>query len=230
MAQAPPLPKSIAPAWHTIAVLLIMFTLSGFSAITHRLAPGMRDHGSVFGYLTVIVTQWLMVGLVAWGIHLRGLGLRDLIGGHWPRWSSVLRDLGIAVAFLIGSNVILTTVSHIVGADGREVALRLLPRTRAEILVYLLLCATAGFCEEVLFRGYLQKQFTAWTGSAIAGLLLQAIVFGAGHGYQGPKLMVVISVYGCLFGWLALQLRSLRPGMMTHFLQDSLAILLSRVH
>lgn len=98
------------------------------------------------------------------------------------------------------------------------------------LVVYLLLRATAGFCEEIIFRGYLQKQFSAWTHSAEAGLVLQALVFGAGHAYQGPRLMVVIAVYGCLFGLLALWRRSLRPGMIAHSLEDSLVVLLGRFH
>jgi uncharacterized protein len=218
-------PGAIAPAWHTVAVLVIIAGLSGVSAFTHSVSPAGFSHGKVFGYLTVIVTQWGMVGLVWFGIRFRGLTLRELVGGAWPRWTTVFRDLGVAVLFLIFSNMVLAGASHLAHADGREVARRLLPHGSREIVIYLLLCATAGFCEEVLFRGYLQRQFVAWTRNAAAGLLLQGLVFGAGHAYQGPRLMAVISVYGGLFGLLAMWRRSLRPGMMTHFMQDSLAVL-----
>ncbi|PYX43065.1 MAG: CPBP family intramembrane metalloprotease [Acidobacteria bacterium] len=78
-----------------------------------------------------------------------------------------------------------------------------------------------------MFRGYLQGQFTAWTGSAYAGLVLQALVFGLAHGYQGARLMTVIAVFGCLFGLLAQWRQSLRPGMIAHFLQDASAVLLT---
>ena len=81
---------------------------------------------------------------------------------------------------------------------------------------------TAGFCEELIFRGYLQRQFAALTNSVWAAIVLQGLSFGAAHGYQGWKLMVVIAVYGSLFGVLVQWRRSLRPGMMTHFIQDGL--------
>jgi hypothetical protein len=222
-------PRSIAPAWHTIVLLLFIGLASLTSARSHTLSPLGFRRGLAFGYLTVIVMQWLIVAFIWFGIRRRGLTLRELIGGNWPRWTSILRDLGIAVVFLIVSGMILAACARLLHASNREVAERLLPHTRTDIAFYLLLCATAGFCEEVIFRGYLQKQFSAWTGSAAAGLLLQAVVFGAGHGYQGPRLMAVITVFGCLFGLLAQWRRSLRPGMFAHFLQDSSA-LLARFH
>ncbi len=91
-----------------------------------------------------------------------------------------------------------------------------------------MLALTAGIGEEILFRGYLQRQFAALTRSTATGLVLQGVAFGAAHGYQGKKYMCVIAVYGCLFGLLAYWRRSLRPGMMAHFLQDAVGGLVGR--
>jgi membrane protease YdiL (CAAX protease family) len=104
----------------------------------------------------------------------------------------------------------------------------LLPDTPAEMAVWVALSATAGFCEETIFRGYLQKQIARMTGSTNAGLVLQALVFGACHGYQGVKPMITITVFGLLFGLLANFVQNLRPGMLAHFLQDTLAGLAGR--
>ena len=213
-----------------MALLVVILVLSGFSAYSHNLSPVGSSRGTVLGYLSVIVMQWVVFGFIWLGVRLRRVSLRDLIGGSWPNWTKVVRDLGIAVVFLILSAMILAVTGHLLHASNREVAQRILPHTRIEIAVYLVLCATAGFCEEIMFRGYLQRQFSAWTHSANAGLLLQAVVFGAAHGYQGPRLMTVITVFGCLFGLLAKWRSSLRPGMMAHFLQDSLAILSGGMH
>jgi len=222
-----PGPREIAPPWHTLALLLLLLFFSGLSAYSHTLSPVAAQHGKVLGYVFVIVTQWMVLAFIGYGVRRRGLSLRDLIRGYWPKWTSVLRDVGLAVAFLIMSSIILVGVSHLLHASNSEVASRVLPRTPAEISAYLLLCATAGFCEEIIFRGYLQRQFTAWTGSAYAGLVLQALVFGLAHGYQGARLMTVIAVFGCLFGLLAQWRQSLRPGMIAHFLQDASAVLLT---
>jgi hypothetical protein len=82
---------------------------------------------------------------------------------------------------------------------------------------------TAGFCEEFIFRGYLLKQFYAITGSDAAAVAIQAVCFGIAHSYQGVKSMVTITVYGALFGILAVYRKSLRPGMIQHAMQDSFA-------
>lgn len=82
---------------------------------------------------------------------------------------------------------------------------------------------TAGFCEETIFRGYLQKQFIAWTNNAALGVFLSAAVFGVCHIYQGAKAAVVITVFGLLFGTLAQWRKSMRPGMITHAMHDTLS-------
>ena len=214
--------ETIAPAWHTIVLLLVVAALSAVSSFSHGPSPIGFGRGKVVGYLSVLVSQWLVILFIWWGIRGRGFSLRDLAGGSWQRWTGPLRDLGIAIAFLIVSAGVLAAASHLLRADSGDMVARLAPHTAPEIVAYLALCATAGFCEEIIFRGYLQRQFAAWTGSAPAGVLLQAIAFGAAHGYQGPRLMTVITVFGCLFGLLAQWRGSLRPGMMAHFLQDAL--------
>jgi membrane protease YdiL (CAAX protease family) len=88
--------------------------------------------------------------------------------------------------------------------------------------MFLILSVTAGFCEDFIFRGYLQRQFLTVTGSAWIAISVQALVFGVAHLYQGWRGVVAITVYGALFGILAQWRNSLRPGMMQHAAQDSL--------
>ena len=82
------------------------------------------------------------------------------------------------------------------------------------------LSISAGFCEEVVFRGYFQHQFTAFTRSKWIALLLQSTLFGVSHGYQGWAACLRITVYGALFGLFALWRKSLRPGMIAHAWTD----------
>ncbi len=82
------------------------------------------------------------------------------------------------------------------------------------------LSISAGFAEELVFRGYLLRELRAMTGSAAAGAVLQAAVFGIAHGYQGVRSVLSITLFGLLFGAFALRARSLRPGMLAHAWTD----------
>jgi membrane protease YdiL (CAAX protease family) len=213
---------SIAPAWHSAVVLLSLLSLSALSIYQHGLPratlPGLSTRFS--SYLTVMVLEWAIVAFIWFGVWLGVISRRDLITGHWPIWTSVLRDLGFAIGFLVASNAVLALIGFLLRAKGSEAMQGALPQTGIEMLGFVLLSSTAGFCEEFIFRGYLQRQFQALTKSTAAGLVIQGIVFGVSHGYQGAKLMIIISVFGCFFGLLAYWRKSLRPGMLAHGLQD----------
>jgi len=73
-----------------------------------------------------------------------------------------------------------------------------------------------SFCEEVLYRGYLFRQFRALTGSAAAALFLQAIVFATGHTILGRALLVSVGLLALWLGFLMLWQKSLVPAMIVH--------------
>src|SRR6266566_9319318 len=107
-----------------------------------------------------------------------------------------------------------------IAALGRNVSM--LPHRGIELAFWIALSVTAGICEETIFRGYLQRQFMALTKSAPAGILLSAATFGAAHTYQGFRMVILIGLYGAMFGILAYWRGSVRPGMIAHAWQDSL--------
>lgn len=211
---------AVAPVWHTVVVVLIMLAVSGWSAYSGGLPTVGHARIQIASYVSAIVMEWLVFGFIWFGLRLRNQRIRILLGENWGSDRQILRDLGIAVLFLIVANLILTVLGHLLKAEPNAAIRNLLPHGTAPIAVYFLLTVTAGICEEIIFRGYLQRQFSAWFKSARVALVLQGIIFGASHGYQGPKLMLIIVVYGTMFGMLAQWRHSLRPGMISHFLQD----------
>jgi CAAX protease family protein len=219
---------TIAPAWHTVVVLAVLAAISSLSAYSQTLVPVGGPRSRVPTYAGAIIWEWVMVAFIWVGLRLRHVRMRDIIGGRWLRWYSVFRDIGLAVLFLFLSNVVLGLIGQLLKAKPNSALRNIFPHGHLELTLYLLLTVTAGFCEEIIFRGYLQKQFAALTKSAGVALVLQGIAFGASHGYQGWKYMLIIAVYGCFFGLLAHYARSLRPGMIAHFLQDSVLGLAAR--
>lgn len=211
----------VAPWWHTVLVIAILAGASAASAHTHGF-PRVPVHGvdpRVAAYVTTLVLEWLLVVVIWLGLRARGVRIMDLVSGRWNKPTAFLRDLGLAIAFLVVALPCLALVSHLLHASYNPADV--LPRTAIELILWLMLAATAGFCEELTFRGYFSRQFSGWSGSRVAGVVLQGLAFGLSHGYQGWRMMTVIAVFGWLFGVLAIWRKSLLPGMLAHWIQDS---------
>ena len=216
----------VAPAWHTA---LFVVVIVGFAALAARTQGQMiAQRGRVTFYLLTMAWEYLLVGYILWGARQRGVALREIVGGRWKSPEDLLIDVAVAFAFWIVAAGTLAALSFALGlaslarvAEAKKQLGAILPATGLELALWLLLSATAGFCEEIMFRGYLQRQFRAATRSAAAAIVLQAVVFGIGHAYQGGRRILLIAVYGALFGLLAAWRKSLRPGMIGHALQDS---------
>lgn len=220
----------IAPLWHTIGFILIfagLAVLGGFFQHAARQHPQMVAQSSpaIPRYMSVIVFEWLIVLYVHWGVKKRGIRLRELVGGRWSTPAEILRD--IAFAALVWGVWIGIQKLNVLGRAPNTTQ-GLLPKGVVENLVWIPLALSAGFCEELAFRGYLQKQFQTIIGSARVAVLLQAIVFGVGHLYEGPQAVGRITLFGLLYGLLAAWRRSLRPGMIAHAWSDIAGVIIFR--
>jgi len=214
------LDRSVAPAWHTIALLLVLFGFSFASAHGGSFTPFGPKLGRAFGYIVVIIFEWAVVAFIWLGTTQRGVRISDLIGGSWARPVHIIRDFLIAIAFLAVATGVLGVLDHFLQTAPNQAIRNLIPQSPIEVVLFLATSLTAGFCEELIYRGYLQRQFTALIHAVTGGILLQAIVFALSHGYQGWKYVLLIAVLAAMLGLLAHWRRSLRPGMIAHALQD----------
>jgi uncharacterized protein len=217
---APGQGRPIAPVWHTVVLLVVIVSLSALQGLPRLANPGLQPN-RLATYILTLVYEILLLGYV-WLIRVMKykVPLRELIGGKWRRPLDFFRDAGIAVLFWLAVVGMLIAARLYLHFSGIESARSMFPQTFRELVVFVVLAVFAGFCEEIIFRGYFQRQFTAWTSSVPMGIVLQAIVFGSAHIYQGWRGVVVISVYGAMFGILAAICKSLRPGMIQHCTQD----------
>jgi membrane protease YdiL (CAAX protease family) len=169
----------------------------------------------------MLAAEWGLLFYV-WRAGLRrgGTTLGELIGGRWSSRREFARDAGLAVVLCAGAMIVMSGMERLLG-HGHDASIQgFLPRRAVEVALWVLLSLSAGFVEEVVFRGYFQRQFEAWTRSPLLALLLQAALFAVSHGYQGALACAKIAVFGGLFGLVALWRRSLRPGMIAHALTD----------
>jgi membrane protease YdiL (CAAX protease family) len=213
----------LAPPWHTAVLIALIL---GVAALGTWLSGGPHDvtplpaSGSRITalYLPMITVQW---GLAVYVCRIgRGeSALGSLVGRTWHTIRGAAVDVAVAIA-CVG---LVLALEHALGppSAGRAAAVSaLLPHTLAERGVWSAVALSAGVCEELVYRGYLQTQLRAFTGSAAAGVLVQGALFGIAHGEQGAGAAARAAVYGVVLGLLALSRKSLVPGMLTHVAID----------
>lgn len=225
--------KLIAPVWHTILIVVIMLVNSYLTAKALGAHRGPATGGTIartWNYVFTIGFELFLFLLVWLGLWMKKFKMRDLIGGRWNSPEDFLIDVGIAVGFWIVSAAVLVGLAYALGQvnqaavdDMKQRLGGLGPRSGMELSIFVSLSIVAGFVEEILFRGYLQRQIGALAGNAWVGVIVSALIFGGGHGYEGTRNMIRIAVFGAMFGTLALWRKSLRPGMMAHAFQDGFA-------
>lgn len=240
-------PRTLAPAWHTAVLVAGIVALSVLGGVRSEVLHGSSHRLMTYGATGAM--ELVMLGWVALGLRLRKIPMRSLLGAAPGNFHSIVQDVGIAFVFWIGSLMMLATlgvlwtgieaaVTHqgaalragkpLEPSPSEKQTIRILeqlaPSNGEEIAGWVLLCIVAGVAEELVFRGYLQGQFTAWAHGGIAsGVVFSAMLFGAAHGYQGVRNMVLLTVFGALFSLLALFRRSLRPCIFAHSWHDLVA-------
>jgi len=225
-------PAQIASWMHLAGFLAIMAALlvlglyqqhagGGNGAGSNQASGQLASHGYAIPiYLTALVMDWLLLCFCWAGVHRHGGKLWDLAGGRWASWRDVFTDLAIVLPFWAVWEGAAYGVHLLLGSGSAKTVDSLLPKSLVEILLWIATSVTAGICEEMAFRGYLQRQFHALTGNVAWAILLQGLVFGIAHGYQGWRNVVVISVLGVLFGALAAWRKNLRANIVAHAWTD----------
>jgi len=220
--------QPVASWLHTFLVLAALAVWAYFGTIRAEHLRAAESVNRIGLYLRTLTFEWSLLGFVLFGLWLRKTPFRAVLGVRWRSLGAFGRDSGLGVLFLFGALMISTVlIAH--GHSSADPAVRfLLPVSGTEKALWILISLTAGICEEAVNRGYLQLQFTAWTRSAAIGIVLQALIFGALHAYQGFARTIPIGMLGLLLGVLTWWRKTVRPGMITHALQDSLAVFLIR--
>lgn len=207
------------------AALIIFVSLTG----ADQQIPLAQKRGHLLFYSITIASEVVILGLAYLGMRFSGMRFSDVIGGKWRTVEDFLLDVGLGFGFSILLLVVVASLGFALHLNrpgtmdsGKKVILAIAPKTGAELALFFFLSITAGLVEEVVFRGYLQKQFGKLFRNVWIGMFVSAILFGLSHGYEGKPRMFIIFVLGLLFGSVAILRKSLRTGMIAHALFDGL--------
>ncbi len=225
-------------AWFALllAHLLMLFLIIGvpirgaqrYRVLMRRLArhPELRFNFYVKG----ILSQWLMVLPLV--VIVFGLGWSwSVLGLQGPN-DSLLAKLcvGFAVLLVLTFYVQVFYIRRLSRTSEGMAHLRqsmsgplhLLPRSQKERAVWVLLSLTAGFCEELLYRGFMPAYLDhIFPGMQLwLAIVIAAVLFGIGHLYQKLSGVLGTGLMGLVFGLLYLFTGSLILPMIVHALFD----------
>ncbi|MGC8461064.1 MAG: CPBP family intramembrane glutamic endopeptidase [Candidatus Dormibacteria bacterium] len=206
-----------------VLVLLVGWTIIGayrYPRMKEKLRNGDR-HALLRMYRTTIAGQIVMAGCAVIGIQSRLFTTPALAGGSYGGYAA-WGALGLGAVLVLA--IVLARFRHrdrdpevLIVGDIRD----LIPRTQEERLWFLGVALCAGVCEEILFRGF------GFYGLHLLGLpygviwLVDGLLFGCAHLYQGLRGMVGTAVMGIVFALIYSLTGILIFGMMLHFALDA---------
>lgn len=180
--------------------------------------PGARTRM----YAEGIITQWVLTALALfiWLYTQRpaaDLGFA-LVGG-WRFWVGVGAVVTLLFMLLVERRKVARDPSRLEDAFAKNPASVLLPSNSTELFYFHILSVTAGFCEEVLFRGFL-IWYLSQTFGIVLSVVLSSVLFGFAHLYQGRKGMLQTSIVGLVLATAYTVTGMLWVPMLLHTLVD----------
>lgn len=214
--------QPIASRAHFAMLCSILLVIALFGLLAASRQPSAGSTSGLSGaqlYLPLLAAEWGLFAYVRMGVRRFGGSIAGLISARPLLARALLLDALLGAGLLFLWLTLEYGFDHLAPASSAA-ARQLLVRHGSDIPLWFALSLSAGFVEELVFRGYLQRQFGALLRSRWLGLLAQALFFGVTHGYQGALPILKITLFGLLFGIVALLRRSLVPGMIAHAAVD----------
>jgi membrane protease YdiL (CAAX protease family) len=141
--------------------------------------------------------------------------------------SDIALAVGLFILLFLGSSLLESALKAAgLSAPSTPLPSFLAGKGIAESLLASVMVIIVAFAEETIFRGYLILRFKAVTKSSTAAILLSAVIFSLGHGYEGSAGVITVGLMGLIFALVYVWRQSLIAPMVMHFLQDFISIVL----
>lgn len=171
-----------------------------------------------------IATQWLLVlAVIAWWlITRRPFAWLYLVPSVSWGFGGVMLGLGLMGIGLMAQRRAIATSPDMRARLRERLAsvAAILPGRREEWPGFASLAITAGICEELLFRGFVTWWLLHYIPVFWAAVLVQAVLFGLAHAYQGPRGVFMAGAMGLFLGGIVWVTGSLWAAMLLHALMD----------
>jgi membrane protease YdiL (CAAX protease family) len=226
------LEQGVASPFNFVVLLVVLFSfpfvlsLSGaLSFSTMDVANSLYEHAFYKFCATVGIFLWICFFIALIGILRRKrVTILQFIGVRLSSVGAIARNIGVSFLALAAMAVVGNLSNAVLSRFQLDsTAFRAMTaHNSGEALAFLFLALSAGFVEEFVFRGYIQKQCQALCGSAWLASILQLAIFTQGHIYQGWTRLIPVVLIGAILTAVALWRKTLAPGMLAHGFGDGM--------
>jgi len=175
-------------------------------------------------YASTLAFQWIAAGVILWRASAHEIRAGQL-GLAIPN-PALAVTASVVLAALILLNQIMG-LRRLVAQPERiqgilpKLALKLFPQDDVERLAFFALVATVALCEELIYRGFVQRVFQDWSrDSIVVAVFGSAVFFALAHLYQGRRGLISTLTIGLLFSTIRAWTGSLLPCIVAHFAAD----------
>lgn len=136
---------------------------------------------------------------------------------HWP--ASLILSAILLSLLLIPARLPLMSIVPV----DEEFLQQFAEMIHFDVLGFLTICVGAALLEELIFRGIileqLLKRYSFWTS-----IIVSSVLFGAVH--LNPIQFVSATTLGIVIGWIYARSRSVWPGILIHFVNNSIPFII----
>lgn len=190
-------------------------------------AEGFPDVGPIAATAALLLSLAILTPLLflaTWLIQRRPpTTLVSVTGRLRLRWLGTC--MGVALFFVL----VLIGVGAVIGDDVAppEATWVGWPEFLLATLMLVLLVPLQASAEEFLFRGWLLQAVGAYLRGPWVPIVVQAVLFGAAHGWGTPWGFAALFVFGAATGWLTVRTGGLEAGIALHVLTNLIAFLVA---
>ncbi len=175
-------------------------------------------------YVSTVLSQWSAAAIIFWRCRAHHVSMEQLALAvphpHLTVFISVVLAALLAANQIVGVRQLSSRPEEIIGIMPK-LALRIFPQDNLERACFVLVAATVAFCEELIYRGFVQWLFRDGAKAmTAAGIIASALLFGLAHMYQGRQGVVATGIWGLAFSLLRVWTGSLFPLVIGHFVAD----------
>lgn len=207
----------------SVGVIVLYWVIS----VLRRLGAPPEFPSSVAAIAVNVSIRTVISLAIVWALlRANGEGLQSLGFAPGGAGRFLLRTALLSVGLFLLANVVLNTLlSAVLGRTGAPPIAALFGDTRE--LPYWIFCALVGggFTEE-LTRAFTLTRFEKLFGRSglVVALVVDSVVFGIGHLYQGQAVAVSSAITGLILGLIFLRRRRVIDAMAVHALFDLFGI------